>query len=361
MADYTIELRTIVENGTPIFDFPYDFYDESKRLQFEENFIRHFYFREIGCETIDRFKWYLADKMRVVFPYYNELFKSASIKYDVLDNYKLTETYTRIVESNNKGGGVSSTVGRLTDEQKTETDESRTTNTTGNIVDDKLDETTETGKSTTTSSETVDNDTTTTSTTNGTTKSTTESSGTKTTEGSGTNSNETTEKFLDTPQGAVDFSNAKYLTTLKGVDATGEQTNNTTETASNTATENGTTNQTTNGLGTSDTTTNGESETDTTRNGKNTVLTITDTTGKEKTDGKLSTVSNGEQVSSQDNNTRHYATGESSETYTLTRRGNIGVDTDSDAIEKHNRLQKTLRNIEKMFFDECEDLFMLVY
>ena len=65
MAQYTMELRTIIENGYNIFDFPYQFYDEEQRLKFQEHFIKHFYFREIGCDTIDRFKWYLEDKFNL--------------------------------------------------------------------------------------------------------------------------------------------------------------------------------------------------------------------------------------------------------------------------------------------------------
>lgn len=277
MAKYTIELREIVEHGISIFDFPYTFYDDTKRREFEEKFIRHFYFREIGCETVERFKWYLQDKMNTVFPYYNELFKSASIEYDVLDNYKLTETYTRNIENTNKQSGISSTVGQVMGEQETESKQNKSIDTTAN---DK--------ENITTISE--------------------ENS-----------SSDLVKKFLDTPQGLTDLSDSKYLTTLN--QDTGEGS------------------------------TNGSSDSETTRNA----------TGNETTTDNVTGTLHNEQKTTTDNNTRMYTNGEQSETYTLTRRGNIGVDTDSDAIEKHNRLQKTLKNIEKMFFDECEDLFMLVY
>lgn len=48
-------------------------------------------------------------------------------------------------------------------------------------------------------------------------------------------------------------------------------------------------------------------------------------------------------------------------THTLTRKGNIGVQTGSDMVTKHIELQKTLKSIELQFFKECEDLFMLIY
>ena len=285
MAKYTVELRKIVESGIPIFDFAYPFYDESKRKEFEERFIKHFYFREIGCEAVERFKWFLEDKMNVVFPYYNELFKSASIEYDVLDNYKLTETYTRNVENTQKGGGVVSTVGRSVSEQETESKQNKTVDTVGTVD--------------TTSNENTKGN------------------------ASKDSSSDVKKKFLDTPQGLTDLSDSKYLTTLNHDTATGSETGNETKQTDSTS----------------------ESE----------------STGKETTADNIVGTVKDEQKTTQDSNTRNYSNGEQSETYTLTRRGNIGVDTDSDAIEKHNRLQKTLRNIEKMFFEECEDLFMLVY
>ena len=114
MANFSVELRTVIEAGVNIFGFPYDFYDETKRAEFEKNFIRHFYFREIGCETTERFRWYLEDKMRTVFPYYNELFKAAQIEYNILDNYNVKEEYEIRRKGLDKENNVSSSVGRST-------------------------------------------------------------------------------------------------------------------------------------------------------------------------------------------------------------------------------------------------------
>ena len=55
MAKYTIELRAL--NNPPffkLFDFEYDFYEESKKEQFEQKFIDYFYMREI--DRIDHFQ-----------------------------------------------------------------------------------------------------------------------------------------------------------------------------------------------------------------------------------------------------------------------------------------------------------------
>lgn len=301
MANYTIELRDIVNSGINIFDFNYPFYDESKRREFEEKFIKHFYFHEIGSPTPERFKWYLEDKMNTVFPYYNELFKSATIEYEVLDNYKLTETYTRNVERNENSMGVSSSVGRFEGNQETENNQDRITDTTNNVDSIGTDNETENG------------------------------SYTKTVNEDKSQGKEEKKRFLDTPQGKLDLSDSKYLTTLN------HDTSEITE--DNTTTDNG--------------------SNDKSVDRSNSLS--SESIGNETVKDKLTGSTHDEQKTTQDNNTRHYSKGDSAESYTLVRKGNIGVDTDSDAIEKHNRLQKTLRNIEKMFFDECEDLFMLVW
>ena len=57
MASYTIEVRTLVNNPfTQPFNFEYDFYTEDLTMKkdFEQKFINHYYFHEIGCETFER-------------------------------------------------------------------------------------------------------------------------------------------------------------------------------------------------------------------------------------------------------------------------------------------------------------------
>ena len=48
MAKYTTQIKTIVESGTPIFDFDYPIFDPLYRPVLEQKIINHYYFREIG-------------------------------------------------------------------------------------------------------------------------------------------------------------------------------------------------------------------------------------------------------------------------------------------------------------------------
>ena len=99
MNNYTITLGEIVENNVDIFDFDYPFYNEERRKQFEEHFIEHFYFDEIGQETVARFKQRLKIKLNLIMPYWNKIFLADELEQRILDNYDVTETYTREVEN----------------------------------------------------------------------------------------------------------------------------------------------------------------------------------------------------------------------------------------------------------------------
>lgn len=106
----TVELREIVESGVNIWDFDYpSYYKGDAKTEFEKKVIDHYYFRQIGQETVGRFLHYFRAKMREIMPLYIqryesvELFKSIP---DPLQSYDLTETYTR--ETSSSGSTSSS-------------------------------------------------------------------------------------------------------------------------------------------------------------------------------------------------------------------------------------------------------------
>lgn len=100
MEQTTLTLGEIIENDVNIFDFDYPFYSEERRKQFEQHFIEHFYFDEIGQETISRFKQRLKIKFNLIMPYWNKIFLADELEQRILDNYDVTETYTRDVINN---------------------------------------------------------------------------------------------------------------------------------------------------------------------------------------------------------------------------------------------------------------------
>ena len=97
MAQYTLELREIIKSKDIFKAINYDLYNNDYKSIFEDKFIKKYYFREIGAETIGRFLIYLESTLNEIMPYYTQLYKTTTYKYDPLLNYDLTEEITKEV------------------------------------------------------------------------------------------------------------------------------------------------------------------------------------------------------------------------------------------------------------------------
>lgn len=95
MSKYTTELRWIVENGYDLQLNEYPIFDENYREELNQKIINHYYFREIGFETVGLFRFYLKQTMNEIMPYYNQLYESALLEIDPLNTINFTETLTR--------------------------------------------------------------------------------------------------------------------------------------------------------------------------------------------------------------------------------------------------------------------------
>lgn len=91
----TIELREVVKDSD-IFDRcdPFPIWDENHRGELEKKIIEHYYFRQIGFETVGRFKFYLNTRLREIMPRYNKLYKTTIYKYNPIENYNMEEGST---------------------------------------------------------------------------------------------------------------------------------------------------------------------------------------------------------------------------------------------------------------------------
>lgn len=77
------KVSEIIETArTKIFDFEYPLFDPEHKKELETKILRHFYTREICCETVGLWKLYLEQKMTEIMPYYNQLYESAAKEYD---------------------------------------------------------------------------------------------------------------------------------------------------------------------------------------------------------------------------------------------------------------------------------------
>lgn len=109
----TLTLKRIIENGINIFDFDYTL--EIDKETFEKHFIKYFYFREIGTETIGRFKHNLQVTFAENLPLFNELCKTAKIEYDIVNNYDVTEEIKNQGDSTSNTNTSGSSSGRFLD------------------------------------------------------------------------------------------------------------------------------------------------------------------------------------------------------------------------------------------------------
>lgn len=54
----------------------YPIFNEAYRTTLNDKIIRKYYFREIGLETLEQFRWYMRSKMFEIMPYYNQMYES---------------------------------------------------------------------------------------------------------------------------------------------------------------------------------------------------------------------------------------------------------------------------------------------
>ena len=138
MANFTMEIREMMEqpliNG--VFTFDYEFYTDNKQDKetFEKLFINHFYFREIGFETPDRFKMKLQAKLNLIIPYYRQLAltewdKVRSIE-QMMTSKNLIETseHTQTIKGNNESQSNQTTASDGSNTSSSNTSQSTTSN-----------------------------------------------------------------------------------------------------------------------------------------------------------------------------------------------------------------------------------------
>lgn len=99
----TVELREIIDAGVKIWDFEYPcFYTGDEKTAFEKKITDHFYFRQIGQETVGRWLHMFRSRMREIMPYYNQLYESEKYMKEIEDPFA-TVNYTETFEQESSG------------------------------------------------------------------------------------------------------------------------------------------------------------------------------------------------------------------------------------------------------------------
>ena len=340
MAEYTAELGKLIQlNFHPALD-SYPIFDEEYRNILNTKIIRHYWFREIGQETADRFNFYLETKMWEIMPYYNQMYKSELLEIDPLTNFSTTALKKRLKDLTRKDGTTGSdqhtldveSSENITGEKKnTGTVDTTKSGTDNNTRTDNLSETINTEQTTTNNL-------------------TTETQNHTTGEGTNNTSGNKNSTFRDVAQAPIPSTNPStdgYITT-QTIDTTTEQSETTSE-------ENGTGSTTNTGTVTIDgeqTRTNSGTLKDerTTSDDETVTNNLTENTDESKTGTSKDTFDRSytEQLERTDNET---------ETVEHTTSGYQNI-TASDLLLKY---RETFLNIDRMIIEELEPLFMRIY
>lgn len=106
MSVYTTQIRWILESGATLSLDAYPIFQDAYREVLNQKIIDHFYFREIGFETVALFNNRLAARMNEVMPYFNKLYETQLLSIDPLITKKYTETFTRNATDKRETGGI---------------------------------------------------------------------------------------------------------------------------------------------------------------------------------------------------------------------------------------------------------------
>lgn len=115
MSNYTVELRKIDERLIDDALSHYPIFSEEYRSTLNSKIKTHFWFNEIGHETIDIFIFQLKVKMNEIMPYYNQMYESELTKRDPFLTVRMTSKNTSngstrtTGETSEQGSSTSST------------------------------------------------------------------------------------------------------------------------------------------------------------------------------------------------------------------------------------------------------------
>ena len=117
----TLELRDVLAstdaNGNPfdLWDFDYPcFYEGDEKKAFEQRIIDHYYFHQIGVETIARFKHNFRTRIREIMPYYNQFYESEKYMKEIDDPFATvdyTETFEQTSTDESTGTATTTATG----------------------------------------------------------------------------------------------------------------------------------------------------------------------------------------------------------------------------------------------------------
>ncbi len=107
MSDYTYSIKEICEGisglsgigqADSIIELAkgqifgnYEIFESGYKGLLEKKILKHYYTREICVDDIELWKFRMNNKMNEIMPYYNQMYKSAKIDFQPMEDFKVTE------------------------------------------------------------------------------------------------------------------------------------------------------------------------------------------------------------------------------------------------------------------------------
>lgn len=120
--DMVDSYNNVIALASPkLFDFSFPIFDEEYRQTLITKICKHFYQREIGLETVGQFKLRLDEKLNLIMPYYNMLYKQGIDELNLFRNtdmhieHSLEKTGDIVNEGNATSSGESKSVNKFSD------------------------------------------------------------------------------------------------------------------------------------------------------------------------------------------------------------------------------------------------------
>lgn len=313
-------MNNIIQQALPsIFNFDFPIFDEAYRNVLETKIIKHYYFREIGQETVGLWQAMLDIRLNDIMPYYNQLYKSATLDFNPFYDVDLTRTFNR---QNDQTTSHQSTTDASANTDLTTKDSSST------MSKDSSHSTTDESLASTTSGN-MDSTTTNTNTVTADNTATHQTTATK----------DHTDAYSDTPQGSL--SGVQNLTYLSNARQIKDNDNVSTTDTEKDITE-----------GSATSTVKASDKSTSSAQNSNMVQIESQGSVDIKSEGSAKTIETNEATTNAQGNLKNL------EQYTELVKGKQGTTSYSYLL---NEYRKTMLNIDMMIIDELSDLFMYLW
>lgn len=85
----------ITSSWNKIFTTKTPFFDEAYRSVLCSKILKHYYMREICCETVGTWALWMNTRLEEIMPYYNQLYESAKIEFNPMHDVDINRTHNR--------------------------------------------------------------------------------------------------------------------------------------------------------------------------------------------------------------------------------------------------------------------------